>query len=387
MGTNKDVVVIAGYFARCPLGGYAWQVLHYLLGFEELGFEAYFYEDTALYGECFDPVTRTMPARCDRGVEILSKFFAAHGLGKRWHFWEVGSQREFGLPRSVMLDLLERARLVLTLAPVTRVPQAGRATRVFIDLDPGYTQFRYHQGDEALRSLLHEHHRHFTIGELIGSPACAVPTGNLHWLPTRQPVVTRLWLGSSPAEDGAWTTIGRWHETRRDIVTGNDRYGWSKRDEWLRFLDLPQRAAQRFCVAMDVAKFPNDLALLNRYGWEVVDPLAVSADPFVYRDFICSSAGEFTTAKDLNVRLRTGWFSDRSACYLAAGRPVVTQATGFEQVLPTAEGLFAVTTVEEAAAAIRAVASDPLPHRAHAQLIARTWFEARQVLHELIEHV
>lgn len=381
---SPEVVVVAGYFARCPLGGYAWQVLHYLLGFEELGFEAYFYEDTELVSECFDPVTRCVPAPCDRGVQTLSRFFQAHGFGQRWHFWDATSGRRFGLKQSEFESILERARVVVTLAAVTRVPRMGRPVRVFVDLDPGYTQFRCQQGDHALRELLLEHDRHFTIGELIGSSHCPVPSGGFAWLPTRQPIVTRLWESPLPAPDAPFTTVGRWHEARRDVVTGGERYGWSKRQEWQRFLELPSRVPKRFALAMDVAKDPEDLDLLRRHGWHVIDPLVVSADPFQYRDFIFSSAGEFTTAKDLNVRLRTGWFSDRSACYLAAGRPVVTQPTGFEFLLPTGEGLFAVSSLDEAAAAIEAIEQDPDRHRAKARSIARRSFEAKQVLAELV---
>lgn len=381
---SRDVVVVAGYFARCPLGGYGWQVLHYLLGFEELGFEAYFYEDTQLVSDCFDPVTRSVPAPCDRGVRVLAEFFQVQGLGQRWHFWDAVTDRRFGLSQSDFNDVLERARVVVTLAAVTRVSPVHRAIRVFIDLDPGYTQFRCRNGDGALRTLLAEHDRHFTIGELIGSSRCAVPTGGFTWLPTRQPVVTRLWATSPPPANAPFTTIGRWHETRREVVTESGRYGWSKREEWQRFLDLPRRVPYRFALAMDVAKQPQDLDLLSSYGWEVIDPLTVSADPFRYRDFICSSSGEFTTAKDLNVRLCTGWFSDRSACYLAAGRPVVTQATGFELLLPTGEGLFAVSSVEDAAKAIREIGCNAARHQAAAKRIARNYFEASLVIAELM---
>ncbi len=380
----RDVVIIAGYFGRCPLGGYGWQVLHYLLGFEELGFEAYFYEDTELVSDCFDPVTRCVPAPCDRGVETLARFFRIHGFGKRWHFWDVISGRHFGLAQSDFQEVLERARLVVTLAAVTRVPRTPRAVRVFIDLDPGYTQFRCQQGDAALQTLLLEHKQHFTIGELIGSRECLVPTSGFNWKPTRQPIVTRLWAAPLPPPDAPFTTVGRWHEARRDVVTAGDRYGWSKRQQWHCFLQLPRRVPYRFALAMDVAKYPEDVDLLRSHGWDVVDPFTVSADPFRYRDFIWSSAGEFTTAKDLNIRLRTGWFSDRSACYLAAGRPVVTQSTGFECILPTGEGLFAVSSLDEAAEALQAIHRDFLRHRTAAQEVARTWFEANRVLRELL---
>ena len=383
----RDIAIVAGYFARCPLGGYAWQVLHYVVGFEELGFETYFYEDTALYPDCFDPVSRNVPAPCDRGVDTLGKFFSAHGLSERWSFWEASTDRWFGRDSETMRSVVQSARLVVTLAPVTRLPWVTKALRVFIDLDPGYTQFRLVQGDSVLREFLNEHQRHFSIGERIGRPSCTVPPGGFEWLPTRQPIITRLWKTDPPSPDAPFTTVGRWHEERRDVVTPDQRYGWSKREEWQRFLHLPRLAPGPFLLAMDVAKYPHDYDLLRRHGWEIVDPLLISADPFRYRQFLWISAGEFTTAKDLNVRLRTGWFSDRSACYLAAGRPVVTQPTGFEELYPVGRGLFAVDTPEAAAKAIGDIRSAPAEHSRAAAEIAAQYFEAQSVLQELVSRL
>ncbi len=161
-------------------------------------------------------------------------------------------------------------------------------------------------------------------------------------------------------------------------------FGWRKRTEWFRFLDLPRATGQRFSPAMDVASRPEDLARLEAAGWEVVDPLEVSRDPRVYRAFIRSSGGEFTVAKDVNVRLRSGWFSDRSACYLAAGRPVVNQDTGFDEHLPTGEGLFAFRTPDDAVAAFATIAADyPRQCRA-ARRIAEEHFTPTRALAALV---
>ena len=161
-------------------------------------------------------------------------------------------------------------------------------------------------------------------------------------------------------------------------------YSWSKRVEWMKFLDLPARTGARFCVAMDVDKLPADVALLRQHGWEIADPLAVSRDALVYRDFIRRSRGEFTVAKDVNVRLASGWFSDRAACYLAAGRPVITQDTGFGRFLPTGEGLFAFRTQEDAVAAFATLAADYESHARSARRIAEEYFDARRVLRDML---
>jgi hypothetical protein len=163
------------------------------------------------------------------------------------------------------------------------------------------------------------------------------------------------------------------------------RYSWSKRDEWLRFVDLPQRSGARFELAMDVDKNPGDRELLARHGWGIVDPLEVSIDPARYRDYLRRSAGEFSVAKDLNVRLATGWFSDRSACYLAAGRPVVVQDTGFRTSLPSGAGLLAFRTPDEAVDAVREVMAHWPLHSAAARRIAEQCFAATWVLAELLD--
>jgi len=382
--THGDKIVLAGYLVRCPLGGYAWQILHYLAGLRALGFDPYFYEDTAYYGDCFDPLTGTMHVAPDAGVAFAADFFERFGFGDRWAFWDAVHDRHHGLNAADTAALLHDARLVLTLAAVTRLPRVRRQRKVFIDIDPGFTQIRVAENDVGLCTLLAEHDVHFTIGENIGTPSCIIPTDRFAWKPTRQPVALELWSPLPNDRAAAFTTIGRWDEQRRDVSFHGHRYSWRKRVEWMKFLDLPARSGERFAVAMDVDKTPGDGTLLRHHGWEILDPIALSTDALTYRDFIRRSKGEFTVAKDLNVRLASGWFSDRAACYLAAGRPVVTQDTGFSRFLPTGNGLFAVRTLDDAAAACRAIASDYDMHAQAARRIAEDAFDARRVLTDLL---
>jgi hypothetical protein len=275
--------------------------------------------------------------------------------------------------------------VVINLAGVNRLPPRKGQRRAFVDLDPAFTQIRAAGGDRGWREVLSEHDAHFTLGENIGRPGCSVPTAGFTWHPTRQPIALELWPPLTPDPSAPFTTVGRWDEQRRDVHFAGQTYSWRKRVEWLKFLDLPQRTGERFVVAMDVAKAPADLALLERHGWEVSDPIALSADPWLYRDFIRQSKGEFTVAKDLNVRLASGWFSDRGACYLAAGRPVVTQDTGFGRALPTGAGLFAFHGVEQASSSIRAIAADYAAQSRRAGEIARERFSAEAVVAALLE--
>jgi hypothetical protein len=258
------------------------------------------------------------------------------------------------------------------------------AVSVYVDLDPTYTQLRLAEGDALLRTLVGEHDAHFTLGENIGTPGCRIPSGGFAWRAIRQPIPPDLW-SPLPADAGAaFTTIGKWDSTGRDVVFEGEVFGWRKRTEWLRFLELPRLTGERFRLAMDVAASADDRRRLEDAGWEVVDPLAISTDPETYRAFIRGSKGEFTVAKDVNIRLASGWFSDRSACYLAAGRPVVNQDTGFDRRLPTGAGLFAFRTVDDAVTAFQGLAADYERHCACARDVALSHFVPEIVLAPLV---
>ncbi len=381
-------VVLAGYFVRYPLGGYAWQALHFLAGLRALGCDVFFYEDTAYYAEAYVPGAAAMQSSdFEYGVRQAEQFFAAHGFGDAWGFWDAGADRYHGAPAERTRAALADAELFVNLGGVNRVPRARRprAAAAYVDLDPAYTQVRVAEGDAKLAELVGEHERHFTFGESIGRDGCRIPRAGFEWRPLRQPVVAELWEPLASDPEAPFTTVGKWDASGRDVRFEGEVFAWRKRSEWLRFLDLPARTAERFCVAMDVASHPDDLARLEAAGWEVVDPLGVSRDPHAYRAFIRRSRGEFTVAKDVNVRLRSGWFSDRGACYLAAGRPVVNQDTGFGDHLPTGAGLFAFHSPTDAATAIAAIAADYPRHCRAARALAVEHFAPARVLASLVD--
>src|SRR6185295_3790100 len=197
---------------------------------------------------------------------------------------------------------------------------------VYVDIDPAVTQIKAADGDPLLRAILDEHAQLFTYGENVGTPRSPLPSGGYRWHPTRPPVALEHWTDAGPP-GRRYTTVGKWDAAGRDLRFGGDVFHWRKRTEWLAFLDLPARTGAAFEIAMDVDAVPGDGERLRACGWAVADPRAVSGDPWRYRDYLRGSRGEFTVAKDVNVRLRSGWFSDRAACYLAAGRPAVEQDT------------------------------------------------------------
>jgi hypothetical protein len=375
-------VVVAGYLVRNPLGGYAWQAAHYLLGLAALGHDVWFYEDTGHYDLAYDPSTNAFEPLYDFGIRATGDFLGRLGFGERWVFYDVHAGVEHGPAAGRAAALLREADLVMNVAGVNRIPAERRGGRpaLYVDIDPGFTQIRAADGDIGLRAVLDEHAWHLTLGENIGTPRSPLPTAGYTWHPTRPAVDVAQWDGAVGAPTRGYTTIGRWNERRRDLVWRGERYEWNKRTEWLRCLDLPSRTRQTFEIAMDVENTPGDVDLVTAHGWRLADPRAVSGDPWTYRDWIRASRGEFTVAKDLNVRLRSGWFSDRAACYLASGRPAVEQDTGFGDVVPLGPGLHAFRTVDDAAAAIAAIEADYPGACAHAAALAREYFAADRVV-------
>jgi hypothetical protein len=261
-------------------------------------------------------------------------------------------------------------------------------------------EIAYAKGDPVIRTLIDEHHDCVTYGENIGNPDCPIPPLPRLRARTRQPVLLDCWQAGPPTRR-EFTTVGNWKQLGEDLEFRGEFYTWSKHHEFLKFLDLPRRTGQRLELATNLAPrgpiredgneaipalglVGDDYQLLQAHGWLLVDGPAFSTDPWRYRDYVQASQGEFTVARDLNVRLRSGWFSERSACYLAAGRPVVTQDTGFGTVLPTGEGLFAFNTMEEILAAFDAIRSDPERHRRAARAIAEEYFRAETVLGKLL---
>jgi hypothetical protein len=206
------------------------------------------------------------------------------------------------------------------------------------------------------------------------------------WHPTRPPVCLDWWMNTTePPGDSALTTVANWRHNGKPVVWKDETFHWSKHLAFRRFIHLPHRARLPLELAIGAIN-EEEKAEMRRHGWRIV-PSTTLAEPNAYREYICRSLGEFTVAKDQYVRPRSGWFSDRSACYLAAGRPVITQDTGFGNRIPTGSGLFSFSTEEEALAAIDAVARDYARHSGAAREIAREYFEAELVLGRLLRHV
>jgi hypothetical protein len=249
--------------------------------------------------------------------------------------------------------------------------------------NPVYEQIKYAKADPAARTYLDAHTHFFTYGENVGGPGWIVPLCGVPWQPTRPPVVLDLWPEAA-GEPDCFSTIATWENKGKDIEFDGQNYVWSKHVNFMRFLDLPQRAHQCFTMAM-LPPTAEVEALVTGKGWQIVDPRPISADIDSYRNFISASRGEFTVAKDIYVRPKSGWFSDRSVCYLASGRPVVTMATEFSRFYPVGEGLFDYTDDAGALAAIAAIRGDYARHAKAARRLAAEFFASDRVVGTMMQ--
>ena len=377
-------VVVLGMMAKTPVPGVVWQTLHYLLGLRSLGLDPYYVEAHAR------TPSMLMERPTDDGSARAAAFIAAvlgrYGLSDRWAYQALHDDgRTLGMSERQLATLYREAELIINLHGGTepRPEMCASGRLVYLETDPVQLQIELHDGRESTMQFLDAHCAHFTFAENLGTDACSLPVcDRFQFLPTRQPVVLDCWQGASELADPRFTTVGNWRQPWRNVRYQGEAYGWSKDVQWEKFLDLPARTGAAFELALSGHR-PGDQQRLEQRGWRVRPALDLDVDS--YRDYIASSFAEFTVAKEQNIRFATGWFSDRSATYLAAGRPVITQDTGFGHVLPTGEGLFAVSDIDQAAAAVEEIAADHRRHSRAAREIAHDHFAAERVLGELLE--
>jgi hypothetical protein len=361
----------------------AWMHMQIAAGLRRLGHDVYYFETTSAWP--YDPVRATHVGDSDYALRYLKYVANGFGLGDRWAYRRSYSDKEwFGLNRNSAEEWLAHADAVFNIAGATRFAEEGLKVGrlVYFGTDPGHHEILFARGDEETRSLMHEHQDFVTYGENIGQPECMIPA--LPRIRTiRQPVLLDTWRSATPTKN-EFTTVGNWRQSG-DIEFAGQTYYWSKHHEFLKFIDVPRLTAQSIEFATGLGDLaPDERQLLESNHWRLVDAHVFTTDPWRYRDYVRSSRGEFTVAKDLNVQLRSGWFSERSACYLAAGRPVITQNTGFGTRLPTGEGLFSFDTKEEILAAFDAITCDYERHSRAAYEIAAQYFAAEKVLAKLI---
>jgi hypothetical protein len=375
-------IVVLHFVGQMPLGGIAWQAMHYILGLERLGYEAWYVEDHG--ANPYDPRANSVVMDCTYNVAYVRAMMERYGLGERWAYWDAINDVYHGLSREAVFSLYRESDALINLCGAVRLRDEHMACpkRLMIDTDPVYEQIKYAGADPGARAYLEAHTDFFTYGENVGGPGWIVPLCGIPWKPTRPPVVLEEWPVDEEQPD-CFSTIATWENKGKNIDFAGERYVWSKHVNFLRFLDIPCRAGHCFTMAM-LPPTSEIEAKVRGAGWRLVDPRPVSATMESYARFICDSRGEFTVAKDIYVRPNSGWFSDRSVCYLAAGRPVVTMKTGFSRFYPVGEGLFEFGDADEAVAAIAAINADyPRQSRA-ARGMAAEYFSSDRVISSLM---
>jgi len=385
---KRKRIVVMGFMGSMPIAGVIWQHVHYVVGLQRLGHDVYYIEDSARLP--YNPETFEVTNEFDYAARLLSRLSREFEFKTRWAFCAryLPGNPTAGLPLQKIRQLYREADAILNVCGTQEFNDDLLVSDriLYIESDPGVEQIKIDKKVKSTIEYLRRHRALFTFGENIGTKSFPVPRHGFRWLPTRQPVVTDLWKTErTPAGAAVFTSVANWSTSGlKDIWWRREKYLWSKSREFLRFVAAPAKAGETFELATNI----DDDALCRRFernGWRLRCPLQMSVDYWLYRDYIQRSKGEFTVAKDQYVRLNTGWFSDRSACYLAAGRPVITQETGFTKICGGKAGLLSFRSVDEIVDAAKQINRDYAKHSRAAYDIAREFFEAENVLKSILD--
>ncbi len=379
-------ILVAGALANKPgNGGEAWVRLSWLAGLRRLGFDVCFVEQLAP-GVCVGPEGTPAPFRGSRNLAYFRRVVERFGLTASSSLIYDDGAQVFGMTEGELLARAEAAVALINISGhLTDEPLLRRCKRkVYIDLDPGFTQY-WHADGRPLGLESHDHH--FTVGENVGTTAFPIPTGGIRWRPIRQPVVLDDWPACHDGMPDRFSTVGTWRGPFGPVTHGERTFGL-KVHEFRKFVELPLHAPGAFELALDIhPEDQDDRASLERHGWRLVNPGHVAGEPDAFRAYVQRSGAEFSVAQGIYVETASGWFSDRTVRYLASGKPALVQDTGFGRNLPTGEGLIAFTTMKEAVTGAEEIVTDYQRHSLAARRLAETYFDSDVVLTSLLETI
>jgi hypothetical protein len=376
-------IIISGAISHYPLGGAgnAWAFLQYLIGFQQLGFETYCVEQLNAK-DCVNEEGKATAFADSINVRSFQAVMDQFALSDRSALLAGDGEEYVGLSHAEVAKLAADVVLLINLSGRLRFPEILHAVRrrMYLDLDPGYTQIW--QAQYGVDMNLRGHDVYVTVGLNLGQPDCPLPTCGLHWQTTLPPVVLSAWQTNAPPGE-AYSTVADWRGFK-PIEWQGVWYG-QKADEFLRLLDLPRRVSPPLEICLLIHDKEPDRENLERHGWRIVSPLRYAATPERYQDYLMNSRGEFTVVKPGYALGHSGWFSDRSASYLAAGRPVIMQDTGVGRHLPTGAGLLTFTDLDSAVTAIEQVEKNYAQHAEAAAAFAHEYLDSQRVLPRLLQ--
>jgi hypothetical protein len=382
------LAIVAGAIANKPLsGGEAWVRLGWILGLRRLGFDVYFAEQI-VSASCRDAAGEPAGFRHSLNRSYFEQVVTEFGLAGRAGLLCDGGEDDVGLGLAELEAVAAEAELLVNLSGHLSAASLLRAPRtsLYVDLDPGFTQ-SWH-ADSGVDFELTGHDHYATVGLNVGSDRSPIPSGGIEWLPILPPVVLEHWPAAASAPSPLrLTTVASWRAPFGAPLLGG-RQTSLKHHQFRRFLELPERVGAELELALDI--HPGDaadLGALRLHGWRIVDPRRVASSPASFRDYLAGSGGEFSVAQGIYAEASSGWFSDRSAAYLASGRPALVQDTGVGEHLPVGDGLLTFATLEQAVDGVQRIAAKPGEHAAAARELAVRYLDSDLVLGDLLARI
>ncbi len=348
-------IIVLGYIIRGPLGGMVTSNLQYLMGLADLGHDVYFLEDSDCYESCYNPITQTMGKDPSFGLHFAHDVFTKINFAERWSYFDEHTSQWFGPCSDRIINICKSADLLLNLCGINPIrPWLEEIPlRVLIDQDPVFTQIKNLTNRNALERS-NKHNKFFTFGENFGTLQSKIPDDGFPWQPTRPPIFLNQWPVLPLQASLKYTTVMQWRSYKS--IEYNHIYYGMKNDSFIKFIDLPSKIDSSSIFELAISGLlDKDFNILAKSGWKILNPAKLSLTPWTYQQYIQQSKVEFSVAKHGYVISNSGWFSERSACYLASGRPVILQDTGFSSIFPVGEGILCFTNLEEAIASIQEV--------------------------------
>lgn len=389
-------IVVSGFIGLFPTGGATWDYIQYPLGLKMMGHDVYYVEDTMLYpvyqssGDSWDD--------CSFVVDYLKKAMEDVGLENRWAYRDVASGKIYGMSEVAFKEVCDTADILINVSSslFMRDEYAKIPTKILVDTDPMFTQYQYHVkmeagGNEAqsAKEYMHSHDLFFTFGLNIGKPDCRIPEFDFTWHTTKKPICLQFWEQAfSGNSKFGFTSVMNWIE-RPDFIYESETWG-QKNKEFQKFYELPKRSGKNFEIIINRPKdeaTKKSMEYLTSCGWNVLSPDELISDMHNYKDFIQSSFAEFSITKETYIKSNSGWFSGRSAVYLASGKPVITQDTRWSSYIPAGDGVIAINDLEDAVEAVKEISANYKHHCSAAKNIAFEYFDSYKILGDILRHV